>query len=64
MLQAMDSLAVSLGYHSILGEILSTNPASVAMDISHGYRVVGEIYEAGFRNGRWIGLIVVQKVLT
>lgn len=64
LIRALDSLALEMGYHSVLGEILSTNPLSLIMDIRNGYRVVGEIHEAGFRADRWIGLIVVQKILT
>jgi phosphinothricin acetyltransferase len=59
----LDSLAITLGYHSLISENLSNNPPSLAVDIKNGYHVVGEIQEAGFRDGKWIGLIIMQKIL-
>lgn len=60
---AAEAEATRLGYHSIVSENLSTNPASIALDINNGYFRVGEIREAGFRNGEWIGLVLMQKIL-
>lgn len=55
--------AARLGYHSLTGEILSTNAVSLSLHLSFGFRVVGESWEAGYRNGKWIGLIKVEKIL-
>jgi L-amino acid N-acyltransferase len=55
--------AKKLGYHSIVGEILSINSASLKLCYELGYAHVGEISEAGFRNGQWIGLTIIQKKL-
>ena len=55
--------AVRLDYHSMICEILSTNHISVSLNLSLGFRIVGEISEAGYRNNNWIGLIVMQKFL-
>lgn len=55
--------AKELGFHSIIAETLSTNPKSVAFLMSLGYRIVGEIVEAGYRDNKWIGLVVLQKIL-
>ena len=59
----VEHIAIELGYHSLVSENLSNNPASTAVDLKNGYRQVGEIREAGYRNGEWIGLIVMQKIL-
>jgi L-amino acid N-acyltransferase YncA len=61
--QELGRLASDLGYHSIIGEILSTNAPGIAMNLRDGYHVIGEIREAGFRDGQWVGLVVVQKML-
>ena len=53
--------ATRIGYRNIIGEVLSTNKESIAFNLKHGYRIVGEINEAGFRDGRWIGLVIMQK---
>jgi L-amino acid N-acyltransferase len=55
--------ARTLGYHSLVVEILSTNFVSVSLNLNFGFRIVGEITEAGYRHGKWIGLIVMQKSL-
>jgi phosphinothricin acetyltransferase len=55
--------AKKLGYHSIIGEVLSINRKSLSFQLSFGYRIVGEIHEAGYRDDKWIGLIVIQKML-
>lgn len=55
--------ARSRGYHSLVVEVLATNPRSIAMNVKHGFRVVGEIAEAGYRYRSWIGLVVMQKQL-
>lgn len=60
----LDDLAITLGYHSLISENLSNNPPSLAVDIKNGYHVVGEIQEAGFRDDTWIGLIIMQKILS
>ncbi len=57
------SEASKLGYHSIIAETLSTNPKSVAFLMSLGYKVIGEIIDAGFRDDKWIGLVILQKIL-
>ena len=61
--RALIDAAHCMGYHSMIGEILTTNADSVLRNIREGYHVVGEIRQAGFRDGRWIGLVIVQKML-
>jgi L-amino acid N-acyltransferase len=56
-------LAAGLGYHSLVAEVLSNNPAGIALNLKFGYRLVGELLEAGFRNDQWIGLVILQKIL-
>lgn len=52
-----------LGYHSIIGEILSINDSSLKLCYELGYDYVGEIQQAGYRNNEWIGLTIIQKIL-
>jgi len=52
-----------IGYHSLVAEVLSTNLVSLSLNLSFGFRVVGETWEAGYRNRKWIGLIIMQKFL-
>ena len=52
-----------LGYHCMISEVLSTNIGAIALNLSFGYRFVGEIWEAGYRNGKWIGLVIMERLL-
>ena len=53
-----------LNYHSMICEVLSTNSISISLNLNIGFRIVGEIIEAGFREGKWIGLVIMQKSLS
>lgn len=55
--------ASKLDYHSMICEVLSINKVSIILNLSLGFRIVGEIVQAGYRNDKWIGLIVMQKFL-
>lgn len=63
-LKAAQILAAKrLGYHSLIVEVLSTNIISLALNLAYGFTIVGEMPEVGFRDGGWIGLIRMQKML-
>ena len=55
--------AARIGYHVMIAEVLSTNIAAISLNMRFNYRVVGEIWEAGYRNGNWIGLVIMQRLL-
>lgn len=55
--------AARIGYHSLVVEVLSTNVVSILLNLRFGFRVVGETWEAGYRDGKWIGLVIMQKIL-
>jgi L-amino acid N-acyltransferase YncA len=55
--------AARLGYHSLIVEVLSTNLISIRLNLTFGFRIVGESWEAGYRDGKWIGLVIMQKML-
>lgn len=56
-------LAEHLDYHSIIAEVLSINNGAIRFLLDLDYTIVGEIMEAGYRDGRWIGLTIMQKML-
>lgn len=55
--------AARLGYRSLVVEVLATNAASITINLGLGFRIVGEISDAGYRDGCWIGLVIMQKSL-
>lgn len=60
---AMFERCEKAGYHSIIGEVLSTNPKSILNNMKLGFHIIGEIREAGFRGTNWIDLIIMQKIM-
>lgn len=49
--------------HSILAIIAGDHPASVRLHAAFGFREVGRIAEAGFKMGRWLDVIFMQRML-
>jgi phosphinothricin acetyltransferase len=56
-------LAVDLGYHTVLGGIDTGQPGSVALHAKFGFEKVSHLKEVGFKQGRWLDVIWMQKML-
>ena len=50
-------------YHHMVAKILSTNTASIEYNKRLGYDVVGVQKEAGYQNGCWQDITIMQRVL-
>lgn len=55
-----ESLA-TLGYRYIYAVIVDTNEASIALHASLGYQEVGHFHNAGFKMGKWKGIVWMAK---
>jgi phosphinothricin acetyltransferase len=53
----------AMGYHHMLARIMAVNTASIEYNKRFGYEVVGRQREAGFKNGRWQDIVILQLVL-
>ena len=51
------------GYHHLVAKILADNVASIEYNKKLGYEVVGTQKEIGYRNGRWVDIVILQLVL-
>ena len=47
---------------AIIGD--SGNSASIALHESHGFRLVGTFRDVGFKHGRWVDTVLMQRDLT
>jgi phosphinothricin acetyltransferase len=56
-------LAVDLGYHTVLGGIDTGQPGSIALHAKFGFEKVSHLKEVGFKQGRWLDVIWMQKML-
>jgi L-amino acid N-acyltransferase len=55
--------AESLGHHTIIAAIDAEQAASVAMHAKLGFTQVGRFREVGYKLGKWLDVIYMQRVL-
>lgn len=63
VLQTLQTEAVARGVHVMVGGIEAGNIASIALHAAEGFERVGVVREAGFKFGRWLDLVLMQRVL-
>jgi len=60
---ALIERAHALGKHVIVGGIAADNHASLALHTKLGFTETARMPEVGFKFGRWLDLVLVQKRL-
>jgi phosphinothricin acetyltransferase len=55
--------AARLGHHAIVAVISADQPASLRLHARHGFVEIGRLREAGFKFGRWLDAVYMQKLL-
>lgn len=63
LMQAVESHARSHGAHQMMAGISAENPAAIDFHAKIGYRHTATIAQAGFKFGRHIDLVLMQKFL-
>jgi L-amino acid N-acyltransferase YncA len=63
LLQALVEAARALGYHKLVLAAFPFNPAGVALYRRHGFREVGVYREQGVLDGRWVDVVVMERLL-
>ena len=63
LIGAVEDHARAGGVHIMMGGISAENAAGVAFHAAVGYREIGRVREAGRKFGRWIDLVLMQKIL-
>jgi len=51
------------GYHAVVGMVVAGNEASERLHLKLGFQQVGFMREVGWKFGRWLDLIVFEKLL-
>jgi phosphinothricin acetyltransferase len=56
-------LAKEIGHHTVLGGIDAEQKGSIALHAKFGFEKVSHLKEVGFKQGRWLDVIWMQKML-
>ena len=63
LMEALCEHARAGGMHSLFAGCSAENPGAVAFHAAMGFREVATLPEVGFKFGRWIDLVLMQKRL-
>ncbi len=63
MLAALEARARNAGLHAMVGAIAAENEGSLALHRAAGFAEVARMPQVGFKFGRWLDLVLVQKLL-
>jgi phosphinothricin acetyltransferase len=64
LMAAIEMHAAARGIHSMIGGVSAENTAGRAFHAAIGYHEVACVPEVGWKFGRWLDLVLVQKILT
>ncbi len=64
LLEQLETYAVAQEVHSLIAGISGENPKAQAFHAKLGYQHVGLIPDVGYKFGRYIDLVLMQKILT
>jgi phosphinothricin acetyltransferase len=64
LLVALIEAGKANGFHTIIARIAGDNPVSIRLHESLGFELIGKEIEVGKKFGRWIDVVVMQRMLT
>ena len=63
LMAAIEAHAAGQGAHSMFAGVSAANPDGRAFHARIGYRELAVLPEVGFKFGRWLDLVLMQKML-
>lgn len=63
LLDALVARAAGAGKHVMIGAVDGENAGSIRFHEQHGFAVMGRLPEVGFQFGRWLDLVLMQRML-
>jgi len=63
LLAELVRLAQTYGYHSVVARIVGDHESSISLHARHGFELVGIEKEVGRKLGRWLDVVLMQRML-
>jgi L-amino acid N-acyltransferase YncA len=63
MLEELVTVAAASGFHAVMARIVDGHHASIGLHQRHGFALVGVEREIGRKFGRWLDVVVMQRLL-
>jgi len=63
LMSALEARAVATGIHTLIAGISSANPGAIRFHQKLGFQQVGRLPETGRKQGQWLDLVLMQKIL-
>jgi len=63
LLEELVTLAGQHGFHTVIARIVGGHDASIGLHQRHGFEVVGTEREVGRKFGKWLDVVVMQRML-
>ncbi len=63
LLDALEERSRDLGYHKLVLAAFPWNTSGMRLYEKHGFRTVGIYREHGWLDGRWVDVVVMEKIL-
>ena len=61
---ALEDAARAEGVHVLIAGISSANPGAIVFHTALGFAEVGRMPEVGRKQGQWLDLVLMQKILS
>lgn len=63
LLSSLEERAQALGYHKMVLAAFPTNAPGMRLYERHGFQMVGIYHEQGMLDGRWVDVVIMEKLL-
>jgi len=63
LLTELVTIATAHGFHACLARIVGGHDASIALHVACGFEVVGTEREVGRKFGRWLDVVIMERLL-
>lgn len=63
LLSGLLDAAQASGFHAVFARIVGGHEASIGLHAAHGFEVIGTEREVGRKFGRWLDVVVMERLL-